>query len=80
MDVCIGASCGSLVPMLSINQENMLSLFGLNSVSSLDDVICNYISRSCILSEKLDKRPAEDHCICPTAFTDNKVNSNILCQ
>lgn len=42
MDVCIGASHDSLVPILSINLENTLSLFGLNSKISLYGVNYNY--------------------------------------
>lgn len=80
MDICIGASYGSLVPMLSINLENTLALFGLNSKTSLCGVDSKYISRSYMLSEKLAKIPAKDHSIYAMVFIHIKVYSNILCQ
>lgn len=52
MDICIGASYGSLVSLLSINLENVLSLFG---------AISEYIARSCRLTGKLAKIPAKDN-------------------
>lgn len=61
MDICIGASYGSLVSLLSINLENVLSLFGLNSIISLYGAISEYIARSCRLTGKLAKIPAKDN-------------------
>lgn len=80
MDVCIGASCGSLMPILRIILGNVLSLVGLHFKISLCGINSKYIPRSYILSENLARIPTIDPYFCAMVFIDIKVYSNSLCQ
>lgn len=77
---CIGASWGSLMPILRINLGNTLPLVGLHFKISLCGINSKYIPRSYMLSENLAKIPTKDHYFCAMVFIDIKVYSYTLCQ